>query len=66
MTKKLILAALILSIFAVFSVNNSVNAQSDPTLSVSVSKSVKPGSVGTLTIKFKHGPKVKIPGEQPI
>lgn len=66
MTKKLILAALILSIFAVLSVNNSVNAQSGPTLSVSVSKSVKPGSVGTLTIKFKHGPKVKIPGEPPI
>lgn len=66
MTKKLFIAALILTVFAAFSINNSVNAQSSPTLNVSVSKSVKPGGVGTLTIKFKHGPKVKIPGEPPI
>jgi len=66
MTRKILTTALILSFFAVLSVSTSVFAQSSPTLSVSVSKSVKPGGVGTLTIKFKHGPKVKIPSEPAI
>lgn len=66
MTKKLFLSVLILGFIAVFSANTSVYAQSSPTLSVSVSKSVKPGGVGTLTIKFKHGSKVKIPSEPTI
>jgi hypothetical protein len=35
-------------------------------LKVTATKSVKPGGTGTLTIKFKHGPKVKIPQEPAI
>lgn len=66
MRRKILTTALILSFFAVLTANTSVFAQSSPTLSVSVSKSVKPGGVGTLTIKFKHGPKVKIPSEPAI
>ena len=66
MTKKLLIAALILGFFAVLSANNNANAQSSPTVSVKVSKSVKPGETGTLTIKFKHGAKVKIPSEPAI
>ena len=66
MTKKLLIAVLILGFFAALTANNSVFAQSSPTVSVKVSKSVKPGGTGTLTIKFKHGPKVKIPSEPAI
>lgn len=66
MTKKLFISVLLLGFIAVLSANTSVFAQPSPTLSVSVSKSVKPGGVGTLTIKFKHGPKVKIPSEPAI
>lgn len=66
MTKKLFLAALLVALFVVFTSDNSAFAQSSPTLKVSVSKPVKPGGTGTLTIKFKHGPKVKIPQEPAI
>jgi hypothetical protein len=65
MKKRILAVVLLISFFAVFSISNSASAQT-PTLKVSVSKSVKPGGVGTLTIKFKHGPKVKIPQEPAI
>jgi len=63
MKKRFLAVALLISFFAVLSISNSVLAQSSPTLKVSATKSVKPGGTGTLTIKFKHGPKVKIPQE---
>lgn len=66
MKKRILAVVLLISIFAVLSISNSASAQSSPTLKVSVSKSVKPGGTGTLTIKFKHGPKVKIPQEPEI
>jgi len=66
MKKRILTVVLLISFFAVFSLSNSASAQSSPTLKVSVTKSVKPGGTGTLTIKFKHGSKVKIPKEPAI
>jgi hypothetical protein len=66
MNKRFLAVVLLISLFAVLSISNSVLAQSVPTLKVSVTKSVKPGGTGTLTIKFKHGAKVKIPQEPAI
>ena len=67
MKKRILAVVLLISFFAVFSITNTASAQSgSPTLKVSVSKSVKPGGTGTLTIKFKHGSKVKIPQEPAI
>ena len=66
MNKRFLAVVLLISFFAVLSISNSVLAQSSPTLKVTASKSVKPGGTGTLTIKFKHGPKVKIPQEPAI
>jgi hypothetical protein len=66
MNKRFLAVVLLISFFAVLSISNSVLAQSVPTLKVSVTKSVKPGGTGTLTIKFKHGAKVKIPQEPAI
>ena len=66
MTRKILVTAFIISFFAVLSASTSVFAQSSPTIKVTGPKSVKAGSVGTFTIKFNHGPKVKIPNEPPI
>jgi hypothetical protein len=66
MKKRILAVILLISFFAVLTISNSASAQSSPTLKVSVSKSVKPGGTGTLTIKFKHSNKVKIPSEPPI
>lgn len=67
MKKRILAVVLLISFFAVFSISSEASAQSgSPTLKVSVSKSVKPGGTGTLTIKFKHGSKVKIPQEPAI
>lgn len=67
MKKRILAVVLLISLFAVFSISSDASAQSgSPTLKVSVSKSVKPGGTGTLTIKFKHGNKVKIPQEPAI
>lgn len=66
MTKKLFLAVLLAALVVVFTTDNSAYAQSSPTLKVTVAKPVKPGGTGTLTIKFKHGTKVKIPQEPAI
>jgi hypothetical protein len=66
MKKRILAVVLLVSFFAVLSLSNLASAQSSPTLKVSVSKSVKPGGTGTLTIKFKHGNKVKIPQEPAI
>jgi len=65
MKKRILAVVLLISFFAVLSISNIASAQT-PTLKVSVTKSVKPGGVGTLTIKFKHGSKVKIPQEPTI
>lgn len=66
MKKRILAVVLLISFFAVLSISNSASAQSSPTLKVSVTKPVKPGGTGTLTIKFKHGNKVKIPQEPAI
>jgi hypothetical protein len=66
MKKRILAVVLLISFFAVFSISSEASAQSSPTLKVSVTKSVKPGGTGTLTIKFKHGNKVKIPQEPAI
>ena len=66
MKKRILAVVLLISFFAVFSMSSEASAQSSPTLKVSVTKSVKPGGTGTLTIKFKHGNKVKIPQEPAI
>jgi hypothetical protein len=66
MKKRILAVILLISFFAVLTISNSASAQSSPTLKVSVSKSVKPGGTGTLTIKFKHSNKVKIPQEPAI
>ncbi len=66
MKKRILAVVLLVSFFAVFALSDSAFAQSSPTLKVSVTKAVKPGGIGTLTIKFKHGPKVKIPQEPAI
>ncbi len=57
---------LVIGFFAVM-MQNDASAQSAPTVKVTVAKkSYKPGTTGTLIIKFKHGSKVKIPKEPPI
>ena len=66
MKKRILAVVLLIGFFAVLSMSNTASAQSSPTLKVSVTKSVKPGGTGTLTIKFKHGNKVKIPQEPAI
>ena len=66
MKKRILTVVLLISFFAVFTLSNSASAQSSPTLKVTATKSVKPGGTGTLTIKFKHGSKVKIPKEPAI
>lgn len=66
MKKRILAVVLLISFFAVLSISNSASAQSSPTLKVSVTKSVKAGGTGTITIKFKHGNKVKIPQEPAI
>jgi hypothetical protein len=66
MKKRILTLVLLISFFAVLSISNSALAQSSPTLKVSGPKSLKAGKTGTLTIKFKHGPKVKIPKEPAI
>ncbi len=65
MKKRILAVVLLISLFAVFSLGSDASAQS-VTLKVSAPKSVKPGGTGTLTIKFKHGPKTKIPQEPAI
>jgi len=67
MKKRILAVVLLISFFAVFSISSEASAQSgSPTLKVTATKSVKPGATGTLTIKFKHGSKVKIPQEPTI
>lgn len=66
MKNRILAVVLLIGFFAVLSISNSVLAQSSPTLKVTATKSVKPGGTGTLTIKFKHGNKVKIPSEPAI
>ena len=66
MKKRILAVVLLIGFFAVLSMSNTASARSSPTLKVSVTKSVKPGGTGTLTIKFKHGNKVKIPQEPAI
>jgi len=66
MKNRILAVVLLIGFFAVLSISNSVLAQSSPTLKVTAPKTVKPGGTGTLTIKFKHGNKVKIPSEPAI
>ncbi len=66
MLKKYFGALLVLVLTMVLFAEQS-QAQNEPGLKVTVSKkSLKPGDSGTLIIKFKTGPKVKIPKEPQI
>jgi hypothetical protein len=66
MKLKFFIVMLLIGIFGLLSASDYAAAQT-PDLKVTVSKkSFKPGDSGKLVIKFKHGPKVKIPKEPPI
>jgi len=66
MKLKFFIVMLLIGVFGLLSASDYAAAQT-PDLKVTVSKkSFKPGDSGKLIIKFKHGPKVKIPKEPPI